>query len=733
MTFPHGTITPGIGWNYDSNTDTIRFEDVGTYTFTPNNDFGVYYNVVGGGGSGHDSVIMYNEIGNGGGGGETKYGNILITRTNNYTITVGNGGLSMSDGESSTFSGITASGGKMGEDINGGNGGGSGGGRGGYLDMVNVITILNGSDGTNGGGGGGGVGFFLITGGIGGIGGNGYKNLYGRGGDAKSGINGIPNTGNGGGGGGDTLLNYLGGSGGSGVVILTLYPSTSPTIASINPTTGLTIGGTNVIITGTNFIGTTSVTFGGISVSNFNIVSSTQITCQTPQVPSVQTVDVIVNNLVGQDTLVNGFDYTLPPAPIVNLIDPSSCSTLGGKIITIKGSNFTGITNVQFGTVDGSIDSINDTTIVCRTPSQTTTGIVDIILISPYYSITKSNAFNYTTPQPPTIVSVIYTTSPSVFIQNLTITGTNLLSTTDVTINGTSVIFTTTNDNEIISSIQTHIIITFISVTTTYGQYTYYSPAAVFYISPSSGLITGGEQVVIAGINFTGTTDVKFGANSCTSFIIDSDNQITCITPVGTLGITNISIIQSTSNINTFNSIYTYTAPVVPVVPISTVCFPATTPIKTDQGIICIEKINPKNNTIRSKPIITITKTVTNDKYLVCFEKNALDNELPSQETIMSQTHCIFYKGKMRNAKWFLYKFEGVKKVKYQGEILYNILLDTHDKMVVNNLICETLNPNNQIAHLYKTLPLFSNEMQNKMIYMFNELNEENKKIVSKR
>ena len=38
---------------------------------------------------------------------------------------------------------------------------------------------------------------------------------------------------------------------------------------------------------------------------------------------------------------------------------------------------------------------------------------------------------------------------------------------------------------------------------------------------------------------------------------------------------------------------------------------------------------------------------------------------------------------------------KNVKKVSYNGETLYNVLLEKHGKMLVNNMICETLHPEN--------------------------------------
>ena len=72
------------------------------------------------------------------------------------------------------------------------------------------------------------------------------------------------------------------------------------------------------------------------------------------------------------------------------------------------------------------------------------------------------------------------------------------------------------------------------------------------------------------------------------------------------------------------------------IIPLSSTCFPAKTPINTNQGIINIEDLDPKKHTIRSNKIEIITKTITQDKYLVCFEKDSLGNNLPSKKTIIT-------------------------------------------------------------------------------------------------
>lgn len=150
------------------------------------------------------------------------------------------------------------------------------------------------------------------------------------------------------------------------------------------------------------------------------------------------------------------------------------------------------------------------------------------------------------------------------------------------------------------------------------------------------------------------------------------------------------------------NNVVQYIPPVSNI-PISNICFLSTTPITTDQGIFFIKDINPEIHTIRNKRIIAITKTITADPYLIHFEKHSIAYNYPTKETVMTLRHKIYYDGKMVEAYKFLGKTKNIYKVKYTGEILYNILMETYNRVGVNNLICETLHPKNLIAKLYRS------------------------------
>jgi hypothetical protein len=160
---------------------------------------------------------------------------------------------------------------------------------------------------------------------------------------------------------------------------------------------------------------------------------------------------------------------------------------------------------------------------------------------------------------------------------------------------------------------------------------------------------------------------------------------------------------------------------VAPEPPIAPICFAASTPIQTDQGVMPIEKVNSDLHTINNKKVVAITKTVSLDKYLVCFEKDAIGDNVPSEKTVVSKNHLIYNNGQMIKAVDFVGKYRNVHKIKYDGDILYNVLLEKYDKILVNNLICETLHPRNAVAKWHNSLSKLSVEEQTKIVKMHND------------
>jgi hypothetical protein len=84
----------------------------------------------------------------------------------------------------------------------------------------------------------------------------------------------------------------------------------------------------------------------------------------------------------------------------------------------------------------------------------------------------------------------------------------------------------------------------------------------------------------------------------------------------------------------------------------------------------------------------------------------------------------------MVKAKHLIGQFDGVYNKKYNGEILYNVLLETYEKMLVNNLIVETLDPENIVAKLYNGN--YTDEERNNIIVNINQSANDYKKIYGK-
>ena len=81
-------------------------------------------------------------------------------------------------------------------------------------------------------------------------------------------------------------------------------------------------------------------------------------------------------------------------------------------------------------------------------------------------------------------------------------------------------------------------------------------------VDPSSGLSSGGTPVLITGLRFTSVTGVFFGTSPAASYIVDSDRQISAVSPAHALGIVNISVTTDQgTGIPSAADQFTFTAP----------------------------------------------------------------------------------------------------------------------------------------------------------------------------
>ena len=166
----------------------------------------------------------------------------------------------------------------------------------------------------------------------------------------------------------------------------------TPTIAGVSPSNGTTFGGTSITITGTDLIGASSVTVGGVAVASFNVDSSTSITAVT-QSGTAGAQDVAVTTPGGSATLQNAFTFVTPPT--ITSISPTTGTTLGGSAIIITGTNFSADSTVTVGGVAAtSIVVLSPTSISAVTPAGIE-GARDVVVTIAGGRATKASAFTY--------------------------------------------------------------------------------------------------------------------------------------------------------------------------------------------------------------------------------------------------------------------------------------------------------------------------------------------------
>lgn len=280
--------------------------------------------------------------------------------------------------------------------------------------------------------------------------------------------------------------------------------SVLPIITGFSPTNGR--AGTNVIITGTNFLGTTSIQFSNVTATSFTVQNnnSIQVTVPTGALRGL----IRVSAPGGTAFSTNGFRI---PATVTGF-----SPTFGkvGSSITVTGANFNAGSPVVFfggNAVAAAPTGVTFSQLTAVVPPGAITGPITVSNIDG--SGISPNLFYL----PPVITGFTPTNSPPG--SNITISGVNFIDASAVSFNGTPAAgFTVLNNSNITATVPFGFTTGPLSVTAPGGTTNSTSiPASNFYaapiissFSPSHGL--PGTNVTIFGSSFLGTLAVKFSA-----------------------------------------------------------------------------------------------------------------------------------------------------------------------------------------------------------------------------
>jgi Bacterial Ig-like domain (group 3)/Autotransporter beta-domain/IPT/TIG domain len=338
----------------------------------------------------------------------------------------------------------------------------------------------------------------------------------------------------------------------------------APTLTSLSPNNGTTVGGTLLTFTGANFAGNVSVIFpDGSPATNVTLVSSTTITAIAPAQTAGDigggTVHLTITEGITVTDLTAAYSYVQPPAPTLTSLSPNSGTTAGGTLLTFTGTNFAGNVSVIFP--DGSpathVTLVNPTTITAIAPAQTAGdiggGTVHLAITEGITVTDLSATYTYVQPPAPTLTSLSPNKGTSAGGTLLTFTGTNFAGNVSVVFPdgspATNVTLVNSTTITAIAPAQTagdigggtvHLAITEgITVTDLTATYTYvpFVPPTLTSLSPNSGPAVGGALLTFTGANFAGSISVIFPDGSpATNVTLVNSTTITAVSPAQTAG-----------------------------------------------------------------------------------------------------------------------------------------------------------------------------------------------------
>jgi hypothetical protein len=207
--------------------------------------------------------------------------------------------------------------------------------------------------------------------------------------------------------------------------------------------------GTSVTLSGTSFVGVTSVKFGTVSAS-YTVANDNTIYTTVPATPAgaagTQT-DITVVNETGQTSSgdpATADDWTWDNSPVLTSLSVSTGAR--DDTVTINGSNFVGVTGVRFGYTAATsytvVDANTITAVVPATPVGAGGTTVDVVVeIGAFLSLPATPAAdNWLWMAPANIAAMSHHTAPAG--TEVTVTGTDfvgLSGATAVTMNNKAV------------------------------------------------------------------------------------------------------------------------------------------------------------------------------------------------------------------------------------------------------------------------------------------------------
>ena len=322
-----------------------------------------------------------------------------------------------------------------------------------------------------------------------------------------------------------------------------------PTVTSVGPSAGPIAGGTIVIINGTGFTSSSTVSFGSVAGTSVTFVSATQLTVISPA-QAAGKVDITVTTPGGTSSTSAADKYTYDPVPTVTSVTPNAGPVAGETLVTVAGTGFTPGATVAFGTamVTALTVSGSGNQLTAIVPAGGL-GTVDVTVTTPGGTSATSPLDHYIYDPVPIVTSISPNAGPlggGTSKTPVTINGSGFTSGATVMFGsqlGTSVSYVSPTQLTAVAPPEASgsVDVTVktpggTSATSSADTFLYTSDPTVSGVSPSAGPLTGGGTVTISGSGFTGSITVEFVSSAGTDFaatgvVVRSSTQLTATVP----------------------------------------------------------------------------------------------------------------------------------------------------------------------------------------------------------
>ena len=372
-----------------------------------------------------------------------------------------------------------------------------------------------------------------------------------------------------------TVVNPSPGGGTSNAVTFTIN-NPVPTTTSINPACA-TAGGPQftLTVTGTNFVSTSTVRWGGTSLAT-TFVSSTQLTATVPAslIATAGTASITVVNPTPGGGTSNAQTFTISAVPTISSLNPT-CTAAGGPQFTlaVNGTNFVSGSTVRWsGTALATAGSGTQLTATVPAALIATAGTASITVVTPCGA--TSNAQTFTIVDAPVITSPLTACGTRNVAFSYTITATN--NPTSFTASPLPAGLTVNTSTGVISGTPTTNGTTTVTITARNGAGPCNTTSATLVITIGSAPTisslnpnctgAGGPQftLTVNGTNFVSTSTVNWnGSPLATTFV--SSTRLTATVPaslIATPGTASVTVGTCATN----SSAATFTISTVPTI-----------------------------------------------------------------------------------------------------------------------------------------------------------------------